>query len=122
MAQSNDRPAGTKTRYRFYAAGDRLYARNVEGKVVDLGRLTRHADGSWHYFLDGNKLAGGGTPTPETAMADAARRMGFLYLDGQFTSVEDARTHPDLDLDKAPAVELTMDELQPGERMQDARV
>ncbi|HYD77951.1 hypothetical protein [Ramlibacter sp.] len=122
MARSNDTPSGTRTRYRFYAAGDRLYARNVAGKVVDLGRLTRHADGSWHYFLDGNQLAGGGTPTPETAMVEAARRMGFLYLDGQFTAVEDARTYPDLDLDRAPAVEIDVDELQPGERMEDARV
>lgn len=122
MAQANEQPTRTTTSFRFYAAGERLYARNIEGKVVDLGRLARHADGSWHYVLDGNKLAGGGTPTPETAMADAARRMGFLYLDGQFTALEDARSHPDLDLSQAPAVEVAMDELQRGERMEDARV
>src|SRR5688500_769289 len=119
MAQQDPGSADTKTRFTFYAAGDRLLARNVERKVVDLGRLWRHADGSWHYLLDGNKLAGGGTPTPETAMADAARRMGFLYLDGQFTAVADARQRPELDLSSAPAVELTIDELQPGERMED---
>ena len=120
MAQ--DTSAHPRTRFTFYAAQNRLYARNVEGKIVDLGRLTRQPDGSWHYLLDGNQLAGGGTATPESAMADAARRMGFLYLDGQFTAVADARELPQLNLDGAPAIEVTMDELQPGERIEDARV
>ena len=122
MAQP-DTPARTRTPFTFTAAGERLYCRNEAGKLIDLGRLTQRPDGSWHYFLDGNQVAGGGTPTPESAMADAARHMGFLYLDGQFTAVADAReARPDLDLSDGPSVEVTMDEIQPGERMEDARV
>ena len=122
MAQ-HDPPALTRTRFTFIAANDRLYCRNEAGKLIDLGRLAQRPDGSWHYLLDGNQVAGGGTPAPESAMADAARHMGFLYLDGQFTAVADAReAAPDLDLADAPSVEVTMDEIQPGERMEDARV
>jgi hypothetical protein len=120
MAQQ-DTPR-TQARFTFHAANDRFYARNEDGKVIDLGRLAQQPDGSWHYLLDGNKLAGGGTATPETAMADAAERMGFLYLDGQFTAVADVDEHGHVDLSGAPAIELTIDELQPGERMEDARV
>ena len=120
MAQQDT--ARTQTRFTFLAANGRMYVRNEDGKVIDLGKLTRHEDGSWHYLLDGNQLAGGATATPEAAMADAAERMGFLYLDGQFTAVADARESGQLDLADAPAIELTMDEIQPGERMEDARV
>lgn len=119
MAQQ-DSPR-TQARFKFYAANERLFARNPEGKVIDLGRLARQADGSWHYLLDGNQLAGGGTATPESAMADAARRMGFLYLDGQFTAVAQADAGG-LERPDVPAIEVTLDELQPGERMEDARV
>jgi hypothetical protein len=53
-------------------------------------------------------------------MRDAAQRMGFLFLDGQFTAV--AEVGPTTHLDGAQAVDLVLDELQPGERMEDARV
>jgi hypothetical protein len=46
----------------------------------------------------------------------------FLWLDGQFTAVADARDDPDLDLDGARQIEVTLDELKPGERMEDATV
>ena len=121
MAQQQPGATRTKTRFKFYAARERLLARNEDGKVIDLGRLARQADGSWHYHLDGNQLAGGGTATPEAALADAAQRMGFLYLDGQFTAVAEADASG-LELGDVPAIEVTMDELQPGERMEDARV
>lgn len=55
-------------------------------------------------------------------MADAAQRMGFLYLDGQFTAVADARELPGFDLSDAPAIELMVDELPARERAEDARV
>ena len=119
--QDRNEPAAPRARFTFHAAQDRLYARNEDGKVIDLGKLARQPDGSWHYLLDGNKLAGG-APTPEAAMADAAQRMGFLYLDGQFTAVADAREQPGFDLSQAPGIELLVDELQARERMEDARV
>jgi len=119
--QERNEPAAPRSRFTFHAAQGRLYARNEDGKVIDLGKLARQPDGSWHYLLDGNQLAGG-APSPEAAMADAAARMGFLYLDGQFTAVADAREQTRLDLDDAPGIELTLDELPSGERMEDARV
>lgn len=122
MAQQEpSEPAAPRSRFTFHAAQGRLYARNEDGKVIDLGQLAPQPDGSWHYLLDGNKLAGGAA-TPQAAMADAAERMGFLYLDGQFTAVADARELSSLNLDNAPAIELMLDELKAGERMQDARV
>ena len=119
--QDRNEPAAPRARFTFHAAQGRLYARNEEGKLVDLGQLAPQPDGSWHYLLDGNQLAGGAA-TPQAAMADAASRMGFLYLDGQFTAVADARDQPELHLADAPAIELTLDELPAGERMEDARV
>lgn len=90
MAQHErqNEPAAPRSRFTFHASQGRLYSRNEDGKIIDLGKLAAQPDGSWHYLLDGNKLAGG-APSPEAAMADAASRMGFLYLDGQFTAVAD---------------------------------
>lgn len=119
--QDRNQPAAPRARFTFHAAQERLYARNEDGKVIDLGRLAPQPDGSWHYLLDGNQLAGGAA-TPEAAMADAAERMGFLYLDGQFTAVEDAREQPEFDISQAPAIELLVDELPARERMEDAGV
>ena len=119
--QERNEPAAPRSRFTFHAAQGRLYARNPDGKVIDLGKLARQPDGSWHYLLDGNQLAGGAA-TAEAAMADAAGRMGFLYLDGQFTAVADSREQHALSLDDAPAIELAIDELPSGERIEDARV
>ena len=122
MAQQDvNEPAAPRARFTFHAAEGRLYCRNEDGKIIDLGKLARQPDGSWHYLLDGNQLAGG-APTPEVAMADAASRMGFLYLDGQITAVADAREQHELRLDDAPAIERAFVEMQAGERMEDARV
>jgi hypothetical protein len=121
MPQQPD-AAPTRQRFTFYAAGNRLYARNVDDKVIDLGALARQDDGSWTWRLDGNQLTGGGMLTPEAALREAAARMGFLYLDGQFTAVADAGDAVRSSLGQAVQVELTIDELQPGERMEDARV
>ena len=119
--QDRNEPAAPRARFTFHAAQGRLYARNEDGKVIDLGKLARQPDGSWHYQLDGNQLAGGAA-SPEAAMADAAERMGFLYLDGQFTAVADARGQPGFDLSGAPGIELVIDELPARERVEDARV
>lgn len=122
MAQQHpSQPAAPRSRFTFHAAQGRFYARNEDGKVIDLGKLARQPDGSWHYLLDGNQLAGGAA-SPEAAMADAAERMGFLYLDGQFTAVADARDQPGFDLSTAPAIELVVDEVPARERIEDARV
>lgn len=118
MATPND-TSRTRRHFTFLAARDRLFARNLDRKTIDLGRLAREGDGQWHWTLDGNGLTGSAAD-PEAAMRDAAQRMGFLFLDGQFTSV--APVGPTAHLDGAQAVDVVLDELQPGERMEDARV
>jgi hypothetical protein len=108
----------TQRHFTFLAAGGRLYSRNVDRKVIDLGSLAPDG-GEWRWQLDGNGLSGvAGNPCD--AMRDAADRMGFLYLDGQFTAV--AEVPPDAHLDGAESLDVVLDELQPGERMEDARV
>jgi hypothetical protein len=126
MTNDTTPPAGdatrTQQRYTLYCHADRVLARNVDGKLIDLGALSRDADGSWHYLLDGNQLEGGGMLTAQAALREIGERMGFLYLDGQFTAVADLREGSTPDLSNAEQLEVTLDELQRGERMEDARV
>ena len=118
MATSHD-TSRTRRHFTFLAARDRLYARNIDGKLIDLGALQRGGDGQWQWTLDGNGLSGSAADA-QAAMRDAAQRMGFLFLDGQFTAV--APVGPTAHLDGAQEVDVVLDELQPGERMEDARV
>ena len=113
--------AGRKQDFTLYATNGRVYARNVEQKVIDLGALTRE-DGGLCYLLDGNKLSGAGFANEEAALRDIAGQLRFLWLDGQFTAVADARDDPSLNLDGATELQITLDELQPGERVEDATV
>jgi hypothetical protein len=107
--------------YTLLAANGRVYARNVDQKVIDLGALSQQ-DGAWCYLLDGNKEAGSGLFTEEGALREIASHLRFLWLDGQFTAVADAREAADFDISGAKSLEITLDELQPGEPMQDATV
>lgn len=109
-----DTPEGVP--FTFLAAQGRLYARNPDGKTIDLGTLAAERD-RWRWKLDGNDLAGE-AGSAEAALRDAAQRMGFLWLDGQFTAVADAGT---VNLQDAVRAEVVLDPLA-GERMQDARV
>jgi hypothetical protein len=118
MANSHD-TSRTRRHFTFLAAHGRLYARNLDRKTIDLGSLAHEGDGQWHWTLDGNGLTGSAGDA-QVAMRDAAQRMGFLFLDGQFTAV--APIGPTAHLDGAQAVDVVLDELQPGERMEDARV
>jgi hypothetical protein len=111
--------APRKQPYTLYAVGDRVYARNAAGPVIDLGALLRE-DGGFGYVLDGNSLTGRGFFTAEAALRDLARHLRFLWLDGQFTALPDVR--PALDLSQAVSLDIELDELGPGERIEDARV
>ena len=108
--------------FTFYAAANgRIYVRNVDQKVIDLGALSRD-EGGLCYFLDGNHQTGKGFRDAEAALRDIATHVRFLWLDGQFTAVADAREDPALNLDGATQVDVTIDELKPGERIEDATV
>jgi len=107
--------------FTLYAAQGRLYAGNAAQKLIDLGAMTQQGD-QWCYLLDGNRLQGSGFFTAEEALRDVAQKIRFLYLDGQFTAVADARDNPGLDLANATRLDITLDPLAPGEPAADATV
>lgn len=113
---------GQQQAFTLFAAGGRVYARNTEQKIIDLGELAREDGGAFRYLLDGNKQSGSGFFTEQEALRDIAGHLRFLWLDGQFTAVADARDDPALDLDGAVELDITLDELPPGERAYDATV
>lgn len=74
----------------LYAVRGRVYASNVKNKLVDLGRLSHDgADGTYAYLLDGDKATGSGFADAQAALAHIAQTTTFLFLDGQFTALED---------------------------------
>src|SRR5205085_8341953 len=87
MAEDNDPRNPARQPFTFYAAGGRVYARNRDQKIVDLGALTHADGGAFRYQLDGNGQAGEGFFTEEAALRDIAQHVRFLWLDGQFTAV-----------------------------------
>lgn len=113
---------GRRQPYALYAAGGRVYVRNADQKVIDLGALSRDDGGAFRYLLDGNGKTGEGFFTEEEALRDVATHLHFLWLDGQFTAVADAREGGALNLDGATRIDIELDELKPGERAYDATV
>jgi hypothetical protein len=124
MADPSNEPAGTRQQQPFtlFAAQGRVYARNRDQKLIDLGALERTEGGTFRYLLDGNKQAGEGFFTEEDALRHIGGQLRFLWLDGQFTAVADARDDADLNLDGATQLDILLDELKPGERAVDATV
>ena len=113
---------GRRQPYTLYAASGPVYVRNADQKVIDLGALERADGGAFRYLLDGNRESGQGFFTEEEALRDIARHLHFLWLDGQFTAVADARDEATLNLDGATRLDIELDELKPGERAYDATV
>lgn len=107
--------------FSLYAARGRVYCRNRTQKVVDLGTLAQLPEG-WCYLLDGNRQSGRGFVTPDEALRDIAAHLRFLWLDGQFTALADARDDAALNLDGATQLDFTLDEMKPGEPAVDASV
>lgn len=105
--------------FTLYAANGRVYATNVDQKLVDLGALWRDDQG-FQYCLDGNGLRGDGVITAEAALREIAGRLSFLFLDGQFTALADLRGTDGVALDGAARLDMVLDELAPGERIEDA--
>jgi hypothetical protein len=106
--------------FTLYAANGRIYATNVEQKLIDLGAISRNDQG-FCWLLDGNQQRGEGQLTEEAALRDLSRQISFLFLDGQFTANADLRG-TSVSLDPATRLDITLDELAPGERMENANV
>lgn len=107
--------------FTLYAVRDRVYASNVKHKLIDLGRLAQDVDGTYSYLLDGDKAAGGGFEAPGAALDHIAGTISFLFLDGQFTALEDLGGADRPDLQGVPQCTVTLAPLGRGERMRDAR-
>ena len=123
MANDNEQAlAGRQQPFTLYAARGRVYALNTDRKLIDLGAMERMDSGSFRYMLDGNHETAEGFKTEEAALRDIAGKIRFLWLDGQFTAVADARDGGDVDLEGATNLDIVLDELKPGERMYDATV
>jgi hypothetical protein len=123
MARQNapQEPASPRLTYSFYAAEGRVYVSNARQKLIDLGALTQRDQG-WCYLLDGNQQAGEGFPSPDAALRHIADHTRFLYLDGQFTALADLREgDTPVHLDGAARIDVSIDVLQHGEPMEDAR-
>lgn len=90
-------PAGVP--FTLYALRGRVLASNVRGKLVDLGHLAQEGDGSWAYRLDGDQSTGSALASAEDALDHIASTTTFLFLDGQFTALEDlgGAARPDLE-------------------------
>lgn len=81
--------------------------------------FTQQGD-TYGYLLDGNQQAAEGLPSAEAPLRHIADHVTFLYLDGQFTAVADLRGTDGVNLDGGARIDVMMDVLQSGERMEDA--
>ncbi|MDP3228025.1 MAG: hypothetical protein Q8N13_08600 [Acidovorax sp.] len=109
--------SGSGVPFVLYALRGRVYASNVKQKLVDLGHLAQQDDGMWTYLLDGDKSTGAGFEAPDAALQHIAGTTTFLFLDGQFTALEDLGGVDRPDVQAAPQCEVTLDPLGRGERM-----
>lgn len=116
-SSKSSQPASPRQPFTFYAAQGRVYASNNAQKLIDLGSLTE-SDHGFAYLLDGNQQAGERFPSAEAALRHVADHVRFLFLDGQFTAVEDSRGS--VNLQDAASIEVLLDELKSGEPAQDA--
>lgn len=107
--------------FALYALRGRVYAGNVRQKLIDLGRMGPGEDGSWSYLLDGDKATGSGFAGPQEALEHIAATITFLFLDGQFTALEDLGGTDRPDLQDAPRCEVTLDPRGRGERVIDTQ-
>jgi len=118
-SSKSSQPASPRQPFTFYAAQGRIYVSNNAQKLIDLGSLTESGQ-RFAYRLDGNQQEGEGFPSAHAALRHVADHVRFLFLDGQFTALEDARGS--VNLQDAASIEVLLDELKSGEPAQDATV
>lgn len=75
--------------YTLFAFNGRVYARNVAGKIIDLGAMSGNDANGWHYQLDGGERTAGGFADAFEALRDIGEHVLFFFMDGQFTALAD---------------------------------
>lgn len=96
--------------FTLYALRGRVVASNVKGKLVDLGHLSRDGEGgTYTYRLDGDQSTGSGFADVQAALAHIAETTTFLFLDGQFTALQDLGGADRPDLAGAPQRQIALE-------------
>ncbi|MGI4856154.1 MAG: hypothetical protein ACRYHA_04365 [Janthinobacterium lividum] len=96
-------------------SGPRIYARNAERKLIDLGEARhdgKEGKATWSYLLDVDAIAGSGFKTPAALLKDLSGKIDFAYLDSQFTSLPNhSPTDEGIDVRHAATLEVSYDEV-----------
>jgi len=82
-------------RFTLYLQKDRLFARNEDGTLIELGVVEGKA-GALRYALDGERISAQDLADADALLADLEGRIDFLFLDGQFTALPDVSESTDL--------------------------
>ncbi|MBS7455746.1 hypothetical protein [Coralloluteibacterium stylophorae] len=93
--------------FTLYLANRRIYARNPDGHLVDLGGL-RQEDGRFGYVLDGDKSGADGLDGEDAVLRRLEDELTFVFLDGQFTSLPDVSDQ--VDVEGAPQRRIALEE------------
>ena len=96
--------------YNLFYIQDRLLVQNIDGHVVDIGSATQQA-GRFHWHLDGNGEQGDRSDSIDAMLRDVEQHLSFLFLDGQFTSLEDLSERYADKLESAPSRQIALHEL-----------
>ncbi|WP_428946134.1 hypothetical protein ACQK5W_09365 [Pantoea sp. FN060301] len=95
--------------YHLFYIQDRLLVQNIDGHLVDIGGATEQA-GRYQWELDGNEEQGD-SDSVEAMLRDVEQHLSFLFLDGQFTSLEDLSERYAGELESAPSRQIALHEL-----------
>ena len=109
-APSSASAASAAVPFTLYALRGRVYASNVKNKLVDLGHLSQDGEGgTYTYLLDGDKATGSGFADVHEALAHIGQTTTFLFIDGQFTALEDLGGADRPDLADAPQLQIALE-------------
>jgi hypothetical protein len=97
--------------FRLIATDARVLAQNAAGKLIDIGEISRGANGACTIRLDVDGIETGPQSDVRAALEALVPLLTFDYLDGLFTAEADA--HFDGLLDALPHVAFTLPEALP---------
>ena len=108
--------------FTLYAAGGRIYARNADQKLIDLGALTRDEEGGFRYLLEGNGKAAKASSPRRRRCATSRRTCASSGSTASSRRSPMRAKAATVNLEGATRLDIVLDELDPGERAFDATV